>query len=156
MREHKRISDKFKWIPLDKRTDRFGLRLPPRKAEKRTPKFWLKRSQHELYFVNNSEEILELVDSSTGGFETSDDVTITVTSDGYHYDNVKPQEAVKIEGFDDYYDLDYVLQVVIVVKSEQEGTLKIKSPPEKGGIKKEVVLLWDTGEAGKFVSIQKI
>ena len=159
MREHKRIIGKFTWVPMDKRKDRFGLPLPPRKAEKRTPKYWLIRAHGHLYFINNTNDIIDFVSSSTGGFTSSDDDTLMINNgvdSGYHYKNVMPQEAIKIEEYDDFYDLDYVLWVEIVLKSEQEGTLQIQSPSEKGGIKKEAVLLWNTGEIGKFVSMQKI
>ena len=156
MKEPKRITGKFTWVPMDKRKDRFGLPLPPRKAEKRTPKYWLIRERGNLYFINNTNDIIDFVSSSTVGFETCDDVVLPVSGKGYHYENVIPQEAVKIEEYDDFYDLDYVLWVEIVLKSEQEGTLQIQSPSEKGGIKKEAVLLWNTGETGKFVSVKKI
>lgn len=154
MKEHKRIEGKFSWVPMDKRTDRLGLPLPPRKPEKRKPKYWLTRDGGDLYFINNTDEILDLVSTATGGFQTSGDDVMTVGGNGYIYDNVMPQEAVKIEEFDGFYDLDFVLQVEIHVKSKKEGSLIIKSPPEKGGIG-ETILLWDTGEEGKFVSIRK-
>ena len=159
MKEPKRITGKFTWVPMDRRKDRFGLPPPPRKAEKRTPKYWLIRDRGDLYFMNNTNDIIDFVSSSTGGFTSSDDDTLMINNgvdSGYHYKNVMPQEAVKIEEYDDFYDLDYVLWVEIVLKSEQEGTLQIQSPSEKGGIKKEAVLLWNTGETGKFVSVKKI
>ncbi len=143
MREPKRITGQFTWVPMDKRRDRFGLPLPPRKPEKRTPKYWLIRDYGDLYFINNTNDIIDFVSSSTGGFETCDDEVLPISGKDYHYENVMPQEAVKIEGYDNYYDLDYVLQVEIIVKSEREGTLQIISPPKKGGVKKETVLLWN-------------
>ena len=133
----------------------FGLPMPPRKPETRNPKFWLDRDGDDLYFINDSEEILDLVSAATGGFQTCDDAVLTVGSNNdYVYENVMPKEAVKIEEFDPFYDSDFILQVYIDVKSKNEGSLAIQSPAEKGGIK-EAVLMWDTGEAGRYTSITR-
>lgn len=70
-------------------------------------------------------------------------------------ENVKPNDAVKVEEFDGFYDLDYVLQVSIQVRSKNLGNIEIFSPSKKGGIG-ETVLLWDTMEYGNHVSIKKL
>lgn len=156
MNEHKRIKSKFIWIPMDKRKDRLGQPLPPRKPELRKPIFWLNRDGNELYFVNNSDEILDIVSASTGGIQVWGDEIITVsTKSGYTYSNVEPQEAVKIESFNPFHDLDYILQVEIFVRSIEHGSKVIKSPPKKGGVG-EVILLWNTGEEGSYVSIRNL
>lgn len=81
---------------------------------------------------------------------------LTVASDECVYNNVQPNEAVKIDEFDVFSDGDYVIEVYVRLRSAKLGFIEIKTPSEKGGLKKETVLLWDTGEAGKFVSIKKI
>ena len=158
MQKHKRFVDEFTWIPIDKRPNPFDLPgwypRPYRKPELRKPKYWLARNGGELYFVNNTDEVLDFVSTKTGGFLTADDDIVTLGCKGYSYNEVMPLEAVKIEEFDGYFDLDYVIQVDIFVKSKKEGSLKIQSPAKKGGVG-ETVLLWDTGEEGKFVSIHK-
>jgi len=49
MKEHKTIENEFTWVPLDKRLSRFGGSSPPRKAETRTPLFWLARSKRSFW-----------------------------------------------------------------------------------------------------------
>lgn len=151
MKEHKVIENKFTWIPLDKR----GSSMPPRKPETRKPVLWLARDGDELYFVNASEEVIESVVVSTGGFQTVDDDMLISESQEYEYNNLRPNAAVKVDEYDGFYDLDYVLQVCLRVKSKNLGCLEILSPAKKGGVG-ETVLLWDTGESGKNVSIKQV
>ncbi len=156
MREHKIIENEFKWIPLDKRISRFGGgSMPPRKLETRIPLLWLVRRGNDLYFVNSSEEILDFVIASTAGFQTVDDSIMTISDNqGYKYLKVKPNDAVKVEEYDGFYDLDFVLGIYIKVKSKNLGCIEISPSPEKGGVG-ETVLLWNNGECGKFVSIEQ-
>jgi len=155
MKEHKTIKDGFAWLPLDKRKSRFGGTMPPRKAETRNPVLWLARDGNELYLVNNAHETLEYVIADSGGFQTADDDVVTVASkEQYKYRDVNHSDAVKVEEYDGFYDLDYVLQVYLKVKSPSLGCIEVLSPSKKGGVG-ENVLLWDSGEAGKNVSINK-
>jgi hypothetical protein len=154
-KHHKVIENSFKWIPLDKRKSKWHP-MPPRKAELRHPLLWFARKENELYLVNSSEETLDSVAAGTGGFQTVDDDCITVSSKNkykYEYKNVKPNDAVKVEKFDGFYDLDYVLQVSMRIQSKNIGCIEILTPPKKGGIG-ELVVLWDTMENGKNVSIK--
>lgn len=156
MREHRTIGDGFTWVPVGKRTSRFGGAMPPRKPEERRPVLWLARQRDELYLVNDSEESLHSVKASTGGFQTIDDDAISISSnEGYEYENVRPGSAVKVEHFDEICDLDFILQVYLVIQSDKLGHITVNSPSGKGGIG-EAVLLWDSGEPGKNVSIRKI
>ena len=153
MKQPDRIKDRFTWVPLDKRLDRLGQPLPPRKPEIRTPKYWLIRDEDDLYFVNNTEESIESVSSTIHGFETADDEIYTVLKKGNIYDSVEPQEAVKLEEFDPIADSDFVLQVDIRIQLKKDVCMEVLSPSRKGGITGETVLQWDTEEAGKGVSI---
>ena len=133
----------------------FGLPMPPRKPEPRKPKYWLARVDYELYFVNDSHEILDMVSGSYGGFQTcADDVNSMSSEPGNYpiYRNVMPREAVKIDEFDPIFDSDFLIQEqVSVTTSNGERTTYI-SPVSKGSIG-ETVLLWNTDELGKGVWI---
>jgi len=152
MKEHKRIANNFNWV------NQYYASVKP---ELRNPILWIsnmdKTEGHgrEMFFVNTSGETLDYVMAGGGGFTTSDDGAVPVNSSGYKYENVKHNEAVKIEEYDEYYDLDYVMQIVLEVKSPNLGKLKILSPSEKGGIH-SVILLWDNGDAGRYVSITEL
>lgn len=78
------------------------------------------RTGDELYFVKDSEETLETVSASTGGFQTSDDGILPVGGNGYVYHHVKPREAVKIEEFDPVLDSDFLFQVEIRLQSTKK------------------------------------
>lgn len=141
--EHKRYENKFNWVPYYKRIGRFGFPLS-NKVDDRMPVFWAAVSGNELYFVNGSNESLDYVRAKTGGFQTCDDVVITIKSDGYsyRYESVRPSEAVKIDEYDFYLDSDYVLQRNIEIKSSIYGILELSTKPEKGEIS-ECVLKWE-------------
>lgn len=149
------LKNEFTWVPMDQRSGRFGA-SPPRKPELRRPLLWLALDAGDLYLVNASGETLDSVISDMGGFTTSDDDVVTVASDkNYEYKNVENGSAVKVDEYDDYYDLDYLIQVVLRVQSPKFGILEIVSPLEKGGVR-ETVLLWDSGEKGKHVGIKQL
>jgi hypothetical protein len=137
MTEHKRVMHEFKWT----------------RPEKNKPVFYLIRDGEELYFVNDSTETLNRVSTSTAGFQTLDDEVMPVSSPDplYFYENVKSGEAVKVEHYDPYWDSDYLLQLEVEVLSPTHGD-KIFRVIGKGGIN-NVVLFWDTGEAGKYVDM---
>lgn len=155
MKEHKILKYEFSWVSMDQRIGRFGA-SPPRKPELRRPLLWLVRDGGDLYLVNASGDTLDSVIVDMGGFTTAGDSVVTVTNDeNYEYNNIDHDCAVKVDEYDEYYDLDYVLQVVLRVQSSKFGTLEILSPVEKGGVS-ETVLLWDSGEAGKHVRIKQL
>ncbi len=159
--ENKKIlKNEFTWLPKDKRVSRFGGAFPPRQLELKKPLLWVDSKGidfgHELYLINNTGEVIDSIATSSGGFATIGDDVITVASDECMYNNVQPNETVKIDEFDVFADGDYVIEVYVRLRSKKLGFIEIKTPSEKGGLKKETVLLWDTGEAGKFVSIKKI
>lgn len=146
--EQKRVQDKFSWVPLHQRTGRFGFPLSS-KEDTRSPLFWLSslpkkiESGREVFFVNDSDEVLDSVSASSGGFITEDDGALAVgDSGGYRYENVQPGEAVKVEEYDEFYDLDYVLQIYLQIDSGNLGTLEFTTFPCKGGIY-EAVLMWN-------------
>ena len=155
MLEHITIENKFIWVPIDKRKSRFGGGpMPYRKPENRRPILWLAREKNDVYLVNSSEETLDFVIADGGGFFIDDDDIVTFGGKKYEYKNVKPNNAVKVEEYDDFYDSDFFLQISLRVQSQKLGCINILSPTKKGGIG-ETVLLWDTGESGKYVLVQE-
>lgn len=145
------------WVPPEKRQSRFGGPMPPRKPETRTPALWVYRWNDELFLVNASGEALASVSSSVVGFISADEVTLaTEPNTLVTYLDVRPGDAVKVEEYDGFLDLDYVLGVNLTIESDGLGLVEIHSPMEKGGIAGEAVLLWRDGSAGKNVSIQTI
>ena len=151
--EKKILENRFHWIPLDERTDRLGLPVPPRKPETRRPLLWLTREGEELYFVNSSGETLDWVGTrSGGGASEDDDIVMSDNSSTFVYKDVGHDVAVKVAEFDDFYDLDFIYQASFLVRSNNLGRIRILAPPKRGGIG-ETVLLWDTMEPGKYVNI---
>ncbi|GAD79535.1 hypothetical protein [Vibrio ezurae] len=157
MREHKIKTEGIAWISPEKRKSRFGGNVPPRPAETRLPLLWLSRQGAEVYLVNHTNETLELVFSDSNGFQTVDDETVSITSSDiqYRYENVPHGNAVKIEKYDNFYDLDFVLRVCLQIKAPKLGHLQLTSGYKKGGIG-ETVLLWDSGETGKNASVLQL
>jgi len=153
MKKHKRVSNKFEWVPPEKRGSRFPGPLPPRKPETRIPLFYVTRDGDDVFFVNNSTETLISVSTNSGGLQTLDDESMPVGGPAYSYKDVKPREAVKVENYDPIYDSDYLLQLEVEIVSITHG-VKLFRAIEKGGVR-QTVLLWDTGEEGKYVYMQE-
>jgi hypothetical protein len=162
MKEPKRVQGAFEWMPPQ---DRHAIKrlLPPHPPEHRRPIYWLATAAAsqsegapdatELYFVNWSGETLDSVIAGSAGFQTVDDDVLSFANDnGYGYRKVAPNEAVKVEVFDNYYDLDQVFAVGIEVHSPTRGFLRMATGLEKGRIS-EQVLLWDNGDPGKRVKV---
>lgn len=152
--KHKTIENGFTWVPMHERKSRFGGPVSPRPAETRRPLLWLARDGDELYLVNASDEILDDVVATGQGFAGLDDEVIEMSSkEAHHYRNVKPNDAVKIDEYDEFFDPDFILNVCVEVRSARLGTLALVSPWEKGGVS-ETVMLWDSGEPGRDVTIK--
>ncbi|TXI80911.1 MAG: hypothetical protein E6Q39_02015 [Crocinitomicaceae bacterium] len=155
MKDQKLIENGFTWVPPEKRKSRFGGTVSPRIPEARLPMLWLARDGHELYLVNNSGATLDVVTAGTGGFQTVDDqVAIIDSREVYQYIGVSQGSSVKVDEYD-ICDSDFVLQMFLKIKSENFGLIEIRLPATKGG-GKEMVLLWDSGEPGEKVQIEKI
>lgn len=104
--------------------------FPPRTI-KREVLFSLLNYKGALYFVNESDETLDVVSSDSFGLIED---SALEKNPKYYYENVKPNESVKVEEYDDYYDLDYLLGFDIYIKSKTLGNIKITPPPKKGGV----------------------
>jgi len=162
MSDLKRIKNEFEWVPLHEKVGRFGFPLS-NKPDYRKPLLRIERTgsdkdnyTDDLFFVNTSGADIELVISGHTGFYTVDDDEQVNLIDkcNYKYENVEDDEAVKIEEYHDIYDSDFMLGIVLYIKSKKLGNLEIQSRWKKGGIG-STVLLWDNGEAGKEVGISE-
>lgn len=146
MKQHTRKPSTYVWTPPN---------VPPHLRKERKPLLRIVNDRNELYFINDSDETIDRLTASSGGFFTEDDGAVMVeSSDIYRYADVQPGEAVKIEEYDGFYDLDLVLQVYIRVESRTLGCLEIVPPANKGGVNSGV-LLWDSNEAGRYTTVTK-
>lgn len=133
MKQHKVLNNKFTWSP---QTSRFPGSPPPYPENDLKPALWLTRSGNDLYLVNSSKTKLEYITADTGGFGSTDDAAFEVTSTPlYSYENVPVGQAVKVDFYDDYYDLDYLLQLKLRLRSPELGTLEIFPPPRRVELK---------------------
>lgn len=154
MPKKKIVTNRFEWISVDNRVDKLGLSLPPRKKEDRRPLLWLVREDEELYLVNSSNEVLQSVIVGFSSWEDwDDDSDIIVRSNKklIEYKDVAIGDAIKIEEFKPW-DSDQWFTIVLKITTKT-AQIEIMSPCKKGGIN-ETVLLWDTKESGKDVTIK--
>lgn len=144
----------FDWVPLHER-----ITFPPRKPDHRQPLFRVVRQSvskelgDELFLVNHSGEEVDSIHVFKAGFTSADDETIVwADEEGVTYLNVPNGSAVKVDHFDNFYDLDYVLGLQVKITSKKLGEITLQSHGRKGGLKEEV-LLWEAGEPGRLFSI---
>lgn len=125
--------------------------FPPRR--KRNVIFSLVNHKGSIYFVNNSIETLTHVLAESYGYVEGASV---VNSPRYEYADVKPNEGVKIEYYDDIYDLDYMLGLYITVESEKWGKIEIAPHNfSKGGVRAQA-LVYDDDTTPLFVGLKEI
>lgn len=144
----------FDWIPLHER-----IKFPPRKPDHRQPLFRVVRQPEsdghgdELFLVNHSGEEVDSIRIFKTGFITVDgQLYASADEEGVTYLNIPNGSAVKADHFDNFYDLDFVIGLQVEIISKKLGAIKLQSIGSKGGMKDEV-LLWETGEPGRYVSI---
>lgn len=155
MKQAKVIHGGFDWVPLHEL-----IKFPPRKPDYRNPIFRTVRQSaekgSELFLVNHSGALVKTIKVFSTNFITVDDDThSSIDEQGITYYDIPDASAVKIDQYDDYYDLDYVIGFVVEIESETLGKYRINCIGDKGGVK-DMVILWDTGEANRNVSLQKI
>ena len=133
--------------------DWFKSKFPGTKPSKGpTPMLWLSRRGQDLYLVNSSGESIDEVSATNGGMQTIDDAAVSLDSKSqYTYKNVAPNQAVKVDEYDDFYDLDFLIQVTITIRSNLFGHMQIRSPLSKGGLKRNTALIWSIGKLGNNV-----
>jgi hypothetical protein len=149
MKDKKRVPNAFEWLPKHKELGNFGFQMSD-KTDDRKPLFRLVNDNDELFFVNDSDEILHFVVSEGGGQITCESDVGAISNKVLKYEKVLPDEAIKLDEFDSVLDCDFVLQADVTVSSEELGIINFTTFPEKGSVS-GVILLWDTGEKGKEV-----
>ena len=132
----------FKWTYPD---------FPPRPIE-REVMFALMYYGNSLYFVNQSDEALYSVSTESFGFVED---SALINNPICLYKDVKPSESVKVEEYDGYYDLDYVLGFQLYIHSERLGKIKITPPAKKGGVQAQELLFEDM-TTPRYVGFSKI
>ncbi len=136
------------------RTTQLKWKFPefPPQVVKREVVFSLMNFQGGLYFVNDSDETLKTVTSDSFGFIENSSIE---NNPRFNYSDVKSGESVKVEEYDGYYDLDYVLGFKIYVESNTFGKIIITPPAKKGGVVAQP-LLYKDDTTPRFVRIEKI
>ena len=153
MFDQKRVMNKFEYVPFNDRSSKYDpiTPLPPRKGGDRKATFWMAAGENEtdfitnIYFVNSSDEILNVVIYSSSGMQTIDDEVSSSASKELSYKDVHPGEAVKIDEYDAFYDSDLLVSYYATVVSDKVGRVDYSTLPTKRCIS-EVVLQWDDGE----------
>lgn len=145
----------FDWVPLHEIRD-----FPPRKPDHRIPLLRVIRQSagegSELLLVNGSgAPIQKITVFKVGSFTADDKVVVLENDEGFAYIDVPHGSAVKIDQFDDYYDLDYIIGFSLEIESEKLGKLSVNCFGAKGGMR-DHVLLWDTCEEGRGIGISKL
>ncbi len=107
----------------------------------------------EMYFVNESSEVLKLVTSEPAGMITCDKHVVALGGEGRTYEDVQPGEGVLVDIFHRVYDSDSIVVTSVVVLSEKYGLLDFETHPFKKSVP-EMVLLWSNGEKGKEVKLR--
>ncbi len=144
-----RSLNRFKWVPLHIRTP-----FPPKPADNRMAIFWLARKGDAIWFVNESDEMLDYIKVYTGGYITLGEHLVggvaTVSGKDRIFKRVLIGEAIQIDEFDGNLDSDYCLSVRVELSSPSYPKLILQTDTTKGGVP-ETVLLWNTGESGKRI-----
>lgn len=97
--------------------------------------------EHDVWFVNNSDEVLSEVRGTSGGFETADDEVANRAPSIAAYNDVRPGEAVVIDMYHEIYDSDFVMQIGVEIVSPALGKLTLSSDLTKNQVQ-EATLYW--------------
>ncbi|MHA7834145.1 MAG: hypothetical protein ACX94A_06665 [Algiphilus sp.] len=117
------------------------------------PVFWVVWGDDDAqYLVNDSGEALPCVVVDTGGFETTEAGMVSSEGQGVRYEDVQPGEAVKIDIFDPMED--GVVLVDVRIESPTWGCLDVRLVRKGNTQSRDLVVLWDTGEAGRHAQVR--
>ena len=140
MFEHKRVKN-LKYIISD---------FPPK--PKREIKYALVRDKNDLYFINQSNEVINQVSTASLGFLTVEDTVYTPEKDqSCTYKDVLPGEGILIENYDDSRVYDgYMLGLYIYINNEY----RISPRSHKGGVQNQILVYGD-GSTPRYVGIRE-
>lgn len=114
--------------------------------EKDVPLIWLSclstPSGRELYCVNQSGVKIDSLSVIRSCHTCIDGEYFHKGVPELYYENIQSDEAVKVDHYDEYYDLDILLGLKIKVVSELLGERIFSSKMVMGGTKRDEVLLW--------------
>ena len=144
--------NQFKWVPLHIRSP-----FPPKPVDNRMAIFWLAREGDRdggaLWFVNESHEVLDYIKVRTDAIISVDEPQegFATGIGKYHiFKQVLVGEAIQIEKFDGFYDLDYCFMISVEINAPKYPKTILQTEITKGGVH-ETVLLWNTVESGKTI-----
>ena len=151
MVDKKRIKN---WLQAD--TEPRAVRPIPTPPRVREPRLWLTCAYNELFFVNGGPELLARLTTSQSVTALVDDgVFMSDADDVLEYRDIAPGEAVKIDAYDGYYDLDYVLGATVVLDLRSCGRFACYVVGSKGGIQ-EQILQWADGTWHSRVTVERL
>ena len=125
-------------------------RRPSRRQENESASIWLDCLPEEhvgrgLYLVNGSDEVLTWVKAVAISAITIEDDAFGAGGESLSYSEVKPGDAVKLDEYDGFYDLDYLLTIEVSLCSAKLGIQRFTPSPRKGGLKRQG-LVWRATE----------
>lgn len=114
--------------------------------ENDVPLIWLTclstASGRELYLVNHSGAHIEHLSVIRACHTCIDGEYFNKDVPELCYEHIQPDEAVKIEHYDEYYDLDLLLGLKLKIVSQVLGERILITKNVMGGTKRDEVLLW--------------
>ena len=149
--EKKRIAN---WVQTRNETEAaLTMPTPPRIRE---PLLWLSRAGNELFFVNGGSRLLARLTTSQSVTALVDrGVFRSDADDIIEYRGIEPGEAVKIDAYDEYLDLDHVLGATLVLDLGTSGRFACYVAGIKGGVR-EQILRWADGTWHNRVAAERL
>ncbi|GGI90643.1 hypothetical protein [Shewanella gelidii] len=150
---HQRFDSEFSW--LTEQVDVTKLDLDNIGHNTRRPVFWLKQQDSAVYFINGSNECLDLVIANTQDTKTPENMARQLPEKrGFFYDNQMPNQGVKVFEYSNSGDRSSDLVLNLRIKSRHHNHLKLSIAANLNN-QNAVVLLWNTGEVGETVELTK-
>ena len=155
--DKKKTTDFPEWVPPQEK-DKSGPIAPATfEPEYRKPKYYFSFFNsndsdtwyQELYFVNVSGKTVEKVKGGAGGFVGE----AIAQWEGKGYENVKNNEAVKINEFHRMYDSDFIKQLGVTIVTKDGSKKQYRCVIGKTSSPTFIILEWDNGELGKEIEL---
>ena len=96
----------------------------------------------ELYCVNQTDHVIDSIEILRSCHACIDGEYFHKEVSEVYYQQVQPNEAVKVEHYDEYYDLDVLLGLKLRVDSHIIGKRTFCAKNVVGGTKRDEVLMW--------------
>lgn len=93
-----------------------------------------------VWLNNGTAETLKRVTIGTSTFTTVDEASFSASKCPTTYDDVLPNEAVRIDTRHDVYDSDYVVSTELLIERAGQKPLALRTKAGKGGSAGEVLL----------------